>query len=168
VKNDCRTAAYRRRRGLTLLEVIVAMTVLAVGIVGVVGAAAACLRGSEAAAAYSRAALLAEQVAAEYARQEMLEPGAEHGAFDELASGYAWEAQVASADDEGLYPLRVTVSWEHGLRRYTLETALRPRPLPAPPVAEEERGGEGPAPDDGAGSAGGAGENPAAPGRPGG
>ncbi len=125
------------------------MTVLSIGIVSVVGAVAACLRGSDASAAYSRAALLAEQVAEEYARQETLEPDAQSGTFDELASGYTWEAQVASADDEGLYPLRVTVSWENGLRSYTLETSLRPRPLPAPLPAEENADGERPEPGEG-------------------
>lgn len=169
----CQTTAYRRRRGLTLLEVIVAMTVLSIGIVSVVGAVAACLRSTDASAAYSRAALLAEQVTAELARNETLEPGTHTGTFEEQDLHYTWSAQIASADDEGLYPVQVTVNWENDLRRYTLETSLRPQALPGPPPAEGNGNGAPPAEEDGTpggangagagGNMGGTGGNPGGP-----
>jgi prepilin-type N-terminal cleavage/methylation domain-containing protein len=119
-----------RRQGMTLLEVIVAMTVLAIGIVGVLGAISACVRSNDAAAAYSRAAILAQQVAAEFDRQSTLDEGDQTGTFDDTATDYSWDAQVAAANAQGLYPVQITVSWEKDKHHYTLYTMLLPRTLP--------------------------------------
>ena len=73
------------RQGMTLLEVLVAMTVLAIGIVGVLGAVSACLQSSTASAQYSVATLLAGRVAAELERLEAVEPGNLSGTFEEAA-----------------------------------------------------------------------------------
>jgi len=123
---------------MTLLEVIVAMTLLAVGIVSLLAAVSSCVRTSDSAAQYSRAALLAQQVTAEFERRDTLAPGDFSGTFDESAVGFAWTATVAAANAAGLYPLRVTVSWGGGGRNYLLTTALRPHALPpaaTPPAA---------------------------------
>jgi hypothetical protein len=137
------------------------MTVLAIGIVSVLGAVSSCLRSSDAAAGYSRATVLAQQVAAELARNETLEPDTYSGAFDDIALGYVWSAQIAGADDEGLYPVRITVSWAEGTRRFDLETALRPHALPQPLPAEETAGtGVGAGTNPGAGTGTGATSNP--------
>jgi prepilin-type N-terminal cleavage/methylation domain-containing protein len=126
-------------RGLTLLEVIAAMTVLAVGIVAVLGAISACLRSSAAAAGYSRGVALAQQVAAEFERNAALEAGEFTGTFDDIATGYTWTAEVSSADANGLYPLHITVEWQAGTRQYELSTLLYPRALP---TAATEQGAQ--------------------------
>lgn len=122
----------KRRRGLTLLEVIVAMTLLAIGIAGAMGAISACVRSNEAAASYSRGTLLAQQVAAELERSETLESGEMSGTFDNQSSEYTWEALVDGADAQGLYPVHITVRWQAGQRCCELRSLLRPRALPAP------------------------------------
>jgi prepilin-type N-terminal cleavage/methylation domain-containing protein len=141
---DRRTRRILRHRGLTLLEVIVAMALLATGIAGALGAISACVRSSEAAAGYSRGALFAGQVAAELERSESLESGSLSGTFDDLTAGYSWMADIAPADDQGLYPARITVTWREGRRRYELAVTLRPRPVPTAAEPRDSPGQQGP------------------------
>ncbi len=126
------------RQGMTLLEVLVAMTVLAIGIVGVLGAVSASLRSSTASAQYSVATLLAGRVAAELERLEALEPGELNGAFEETARDYAWTAEIASADEFGLHPVRITINWDAGTKHFYLYTQLRPH---SPPPAKASDSG---------------------------
>ncbi|HEY3379698.1 MAG TPA: prepilin-type N-terminal cleavage/methylation domain-containing protein [Armatimonadota bacterium] len=132
IVQPCDSKARRYRRGMTLLEVIVAMALLAIGITGVLGAISSCLRNTDAAASYSRAALLAQQVATELDRNETLDTGQQSGTFDELASSYRWEADVTEANASGLYPVRITVLWDKDRRHFELNTLLRPHTLPTP------------------------------------
>jgi type II secretion system protein I len=152
------TRTRYRSRGLTLLEVLVAMTVLAIGIVSVLGAVSACLRASDGAAAYSRAALLAQQVAGDISRNTTLEPDALQGTFDSAATGFSWAAIISDADEQGLYPVKITVAWDHDARHFTLHTLLRPHELPAPLPAEATAGaGAGADVEDGTGTGAGSG-----------
>lgn len=146
------STARRRLPGMTLIEVLAAMTILAIGIAGVMGAISACLRGSNAAAAYARGTLLAQQVAAELERNESLAAGDLSGTFDDASSvGYTWSATVGTASDQGLVPVQIVVLWANGTRSFTLPTTLRPRTLPtaaspAAPAAPPAEGNEPPGP----------------------
>lgn len=136
---------YRRQRGLTLLEVIVAMTLLTLGITGALAAISACVRSNDAAASYSRAALLAQQVATSLERNTTMTSGTLTGTFDDQSTGsddsltaggskpnadFTWSATIAAADANGLYAANITISWQGGQRQYTLNTVLRPRTPP--------------------------------------
>ena len=131
------TPTLRHSRGLTLLEVIVAMALLAVGIAGALGAISACVRSSSAADDYSRGVLFAQQVASELERSESLEAGTLDGTFDDLTTGFTWTAEIGAADDQGLYPVKITVLWKGGQRHFELDTMLRPRPLPSAPSPDQ-------------------------------
>ena len=139
---------YRRLRGLTLLEVIVAMTLLTLGITGALAAISTCVRSNDAAESYSRATALAQQVATSLERNTTLGAGTQTGTFDDQSTGaddsqstgtsqpnagFTWTATISDADAQGLYPAQITVTWQSGQRQYTLATALRPHALP--PVA---------------------------------
>lgn len=128
-----RLGTVRCHRGLTLLEVVVAMALLGIGITGILGAMTSCLRSSDASLGYSRGVLLAQQVAAELERNETLDPGELSGTFDELTPGYTWTATIASANDQGLYPVEILVHWQEGTRQYRMLTTLRPHVLPVAP-----------------------------------
>ena len=119
---------YRAARGLTLLEVIVAMTVLAIGILSVLAAFSSCLRASKSAQVYEVGAVLASQVASQLDRTSSLGPGEYSGDFGEGAPDYSWGAVVAEPDDHGLLQVDITVSWGPEARRsqYPLRTFLRP------------------------------------------
>lgn len=164
----------RRHRGLTLLEVIVAMALLAVGIAGALGAITACVRSSSAADDYSRGALFAQQVAAELERAESLDPGTLDGIFDDATAGYVWTAEIGAADDQGVNPVKITVYWEEGRRHFELVTALRPRPLPPAPSTTQTQPGpsqpepQEPQPQPQPGPPSGSPSGPSLPGPPGG
>ena len=112
---------------MTLLEVVVAMAVLAIGIVGVLHAFSSSIKTSKAAELYSVATMLAQQVASQLERQPSLSSGQLSGAFGEAARGYTWKADVGQANAKGLMPVRVTVFWDVGTRarRLQLVTCLR-------------------------------------------
>lgn len=155
-------------RGFTLLEVIAAMTLLAIGITGVLAAISACLRNCESASEYSRGVFLAQQVVAQLDRATTMTDGTQTGTYDDLdvgasgttagttttqatsagslVTGYTWTAVISPADSEGLYPAVITVQWEAGQRQYVLSTLLRPHallPAPAPAGAAGSSGGSG-------------------------
>jgi len=121
--------------------VIVAMALLAVGIAAALGAISACVRSSSAADDYSRGALCAQQVASELERAESLEPGTLDGTFDDATTGFTWTAEIGTADDQGFYPVKITVLWQEGRRHFELVTSLRPLPLPSAPSPEPEQPG---------------------------
>ena len=143
-----RNNVVRAARGFTLLEVVVAMTLLAFGVTSALAAISACVRNTEAAGSYSRGVLLAQQVAAELERNATLTDGTLTGTFADQSTGaddsqelqqgttlpnaaYSWTAVVSPIDAQGMYPAEITVTWS-GNRQYTLATALRPQ---APPPA---------------------------------
>ncbi len=141
----------QRLRGFTLLEVIVAMAVLAFGIAGVLAAISACLRNTGMAANYSRAALCAQQVAVLLERSTPpLASGTQSGSFIDQSTGpddslfadtspnntntpgsaFTWTAVVSAADSQGCYPVQITVTWQSGKQQYQLNTVLLPQSLP--------------------------------------
>ena len=131
--------------GLTLLEVLVALVILAVGITGALRAFSMGLVTCKAAESYSLAALLAQQVASEIERTADLSSGPLTGDFGKDAPGYTWEADVQQATGTDLRRVRVTVLWDVGKRHRHLQlfTLLRPveeeAPAPAPTSTEESR-----------------------------
>ena len=115
-------------RGLTLLEMLVAMAILAIGIVGVLRVFSSSIVTSKAAESYSLAAELAHQTAAELERRPSLDPGTMSGEFASAEPGYTWEAEIGSAESSGLQRVRITVFWKTGNRRrhFDMITYLRP------------------------------------------
>ena len=123
-------SARKSRRGLTLLEMLVAMAILAIGIVGVLRVFSSSIVTSKAAESYSRAATLADETAAELERRPSLDPGTVSGKFASAEPGYTWEAEIGSAESSGLQRVRIRVLWKAGSRRrhFDMVTYLRPTP----------------------------------------
>jgi general secretion pathway protein I len=115
----------RARRGFTLIEVLVAFTILAVAMVAVIQAFSTGLRGLSAAEATATAVMHARAKLDEVGVIIALEPGEHEGAFDD---GFAWHAVVRPhevaeelATGVSTYEVEVTVSWDEG-RRVRLQT----------------------------------------------
>ena len=135
--------AGKLSRGLTLLEMLVAMAILAIGIVGVLRVFSSSIVTSKAAESYSLAAGLAHQTATELERRPSLDPGTMSGEFASAEPGYTWEAEIGSAESSGLQRVRITVFWKAGNRRrhFDMVTYLRPsteqkKEQAAPPEAK--------------------------------
>jgi prepilin-type N-terminal cleavage/methylation domain-containing protein len=110
------------RGGFTLLEVVVATSILAAGIVGI----AALLRGSLALSGGARDVTTATLYASQRLEEALLLPApaqAEEGSFGEK---YRWRLTAEPAPVEESLPVegerfRVTVSWDDGGDRRSVE-----------------------------------------------
>ena len=128
-------------KGMTLLELLVAMVILSVGAVGVLRAFGSSVSTSKAAERYSVAATLAHQTASKLERRAGGAPGPFSGAFGPGAEGFAWEAQVEPSASAGLMPMRVVVFWQDAnhRRRFELLTCVRPEEQGQPTETPEAR-----------------------------
>lgn len=108
----------RRAAGFTLVEMVVATIVLAVGGVAAMMAISACVRTVGDAESYSRAAMLAEMRLAELeARPDAVSSGEQQGDFGEEYPGYSWIQTVEPTDMPEVVRVTVTVTWPMGFRR---------------------------------------------------
>ncbi len=128
-KHPTRSARPRRcgprgAGGFTLLEVVAAFAILALGLAMVMQIAAGGMRQARQAAEYSEASLLAQSLLDTVGVGERLEEGSESGEWE---GGYRWQLDVLPYEDatDGvpadpqaspvrLLELQLTVSWERG------------------------------------------------------
>jgi general secretion pathway protein I len=112
-----------RERGFSLLEVLVAFSILALSLGALLLVFSTGLRNTALAADYTRAVSLAESKLAEVGARRPLAPGASEGNVD---GRYRWQAEVTElAPPEGVarpleqvraYQVSVTVTWGAGAR----------------------------------------------------
>jgi general secretion pathway protein I len=128
------------RAGFTLIEVLVATAVLAVGISAGVRALGAMTRASAAAQDRATAVRLAGERLAVLEAAVDATPGTldveltdAQGQFD-ADPRFRWQQQVATASDPDLLDVTVTVSWGNGRseHRYLVTTYL-----PTPPATDD-------------------------------
>ena len=101
----------RRRAGLSLVELPVAMGILSFGVVGVVRALALATRYNHGAESETTAGLLAQDMLEELRGDDTIAEGANSGAFDGDQSKFSWARTVPKTDKDHLYRVEVTVSW---------------------------------------------------------
>jgi len=117
-----------QRPGFTLLEVVVASAILAIGTVAVLEAITRSLQAGQMSHEHTRAVMLAEGKMAELRSLPQLDSGALEGAFaGEIAAppsspDYRWRAEVQDTGEDAPALVRVTVYWESG--RHTREVSI--------------------------------------------
>ncbi len=124
MKKDARQhPTYHWRAGFTLLEIMIALSILAVGLVAVLELFAGSLRLTGKASHRTQAVIYAQNVMDGFFAPDFLEDGEESG---ELPDGFFWRAQIREifpAENEALdgesSPLHikeitVSVGWEEG------------------------------------------------------
>lgn len=113
----------RRRAGFTLLEVVVALTILAAGIALIIALLTGSLRLSGSARDLSDASLYASQRLEEALLSPSASPGEESGRFGER---YRWTVRTSLAPDDPDVPFRtvrieVRVAWDDGTGERSVE-----------------------------------------------
>ena len=102
------------RRGLTLIEVMLAIVILSIGSGVLLLATARCIAIISKSRHYSTAQRLIQQVGAAHPlTRAKIEAGTESGTFDD-EEDYKWEREITETEDEnrkGLFTVRTRVSW---------------------------------------------------------
>lgn len=113
-------------KGLTLIEVLLAVSILAVGIVGVLRAYAGSVAVLEAGQYSIDAVSLLKQKMGEVEQmilgQEEIPQGSERGEFEGASEDFLWEWEIGQTGTEGLHELTLTVSHKHNPRTFSLKT----------------------------------------------
>ena len=115
-----RRPASTRRAGLSLIELLVAIVILSVGVVGVLRAFALATRYNYSAENETAAGLLAHDMLEEIRADGAVSEGIESGTFDGDQSRFAWTRSVRKTEKDELYEVRVTISWPESIRQRDL------------------------------------------------
>lgn len=136
------------RRGFSLLEVLIAVVVLGVGVVGILQSITSALTSSRRAEQLTTAVFLAGGLLEELRAQGQvaLEPAEKEGDFGDAFAHYRWRRQSNAREPEGLYHVVVIVENDHhGAWQpiETLETLIFE--MPASEDGASSAPGDGPA-----------------------
>jgi prepilin-type N-terminal cleavage/methylation domain-containing protein len=105
----------RRKRGFTLIEMIVAGFILSFAIVAAIGAFTTITRANSKAEVLQTSALLAQQRFSELEQQaDSLSGGDQQGDFGEDYPAYRWQQSVESTDFTGLFKVTLVITWGSG------------------------------------------------------
>jgi hypothetical protein len=96
-----------------LVEILLAVFVLAVGVTLVLGSFGSSIDALGNSAEYTRALALLEERLWELEAQGSIVPGGSAGRFAEEDRDFRWEVKAAELGETRLCETQVTVSWEH-------------------------------------------------------
>ena len=120
----------RSSGGFSLIEVLCAILVLGVGLVGLVQGVATALRSTQESAALTSTALVAAGRIELLRAEGFLEASEREGDCDEWIGPYRWREIVAETSTEGLYDVEVVIENRNSGREiYSLRTLLFDPPL---------------------------------------
>jgi type IV pilus modification protein PilV len=115
--------------GFSLVEVLCAILILGVGLVGLTSAIATALRSTRESELHTAAALFAAGLIETLRAEEYLVEDTAEGECGSGLEGCRWEQTVSAASMEGLFEVSVTIHGESGARLYELKTLLFEPPL---------------------------------------
>jgi len=100
-----------RSKGFTLVEMIVATMLLALGVVGALACFSTGLRATSVAKEYTTIGLLARQKLAELETAREITEGGEQGDFSPQAPDYRWQVRIQRTRMSDLYRVHLTILW---------------------------------------------------------
>jgi type II secretion system protein I len=102
-------------RGFTLVEMVVATVLLALGVVGALACISSATRSTSISSEYTTAALLAQQKLAELeAQPDQIQGGEQSGDFGEEHPTFSWRQQVDSTSITSLMRVTLHIEWKSG------------------------------------------------------
>ena len=105
----------RRNRGFTLVEMIVATLLLAIGAVAALMCIGSATRAAAVSREYATAARMAEQRFAEIVQQpDQIQGGSQSGDFGSDYPNYTWDQTVETTDFPGLVRVTLNINWGSG------------------------------------------------------
>ena len=124
-----RPRSPHRDPGYSLVELVAALTIFSLGVVGVLTLFSTCLQSTSASRGYTHAVFLAQRALEEKIAEEELYEGSESGDFGDTYPGYSWELTVEDTDQEGLMLAQLSVVWDDRGRKkeYALTTLVAER-----------------------------------------
>ena len=126
-------------RGFSLIECLLAITVLGLSVAGVSQAISVSLNGIKDSERLVQATLLASSKVEILRADTFLYPGEESGNFEEPFEDYAYRETIEESEVEGLHDVTVTVIWEPtGHQLYELRTRLFDKPYTPLPTTGDE------------------------------
>ena len=99
------------RAGFTLVELMTAITIFSLAVVGTLEVFAVCLRSTAANASYTRAVYLAQGLMEETIAEGYYLAGTDDGDFAPADPEYSYKREMVETETTGLYEIRITVSW---------------------------------------------------------
>ncbi len=112
----------RRNGGFTLIEMIVATVLLAIGVVASLLSYAAAARLSVSAINRTTATFLAQQqLTSLQDNPNGLPTGNQNGDFGPQYPGFTWQSEVDSSEFPSLDQVRLVVQWQSGLLTHSVE-----------------------------------------------
>ena len=99
------------QRGFTLLEVMVALVIIATAFVVLLHSRNQSVLMADYALHVTEATLLASQKLGEIQEEGFPEPGEDEGDFGEESAGYAWKSVVSATPYEFVREVKVSVLW---------------------------------------------------------
>lgn len=138
-KGSGRRTGVRWISGFSLIEVMVAMLVLGVGVVGVAEGIGTALRSSREARLQTAAALFAAGVIETLRAEGFLTDGSADGDCSAGMEGYRWRRTISRTDLDGLHEVEVAIEdGRSGKSIYELRTQLFEIPTETP-VRDREK-----------------------------
>jgi type II secretion system protein I len=128
------------RRGITLLEVLVAAAILAIGLLGAMEVIGRCAHASGQAQDRARAMIFARSKMEEVLKEPVLQIGNERGEGVDESTDYDWEAIVEPSEHPSLVVVTVVVR-NRVTDVYEAITALRRPDVTTPPDDGSGAGG---------------------------
>ncbi|MDE2126405.1 MAG: type II secretion system protein [Armatimonadetes bacterium] len=153
------------RRGFTLIEMIVATMLLAIGVCAAMAAISSSVRAQDKARSIQTASLLAaQQLNSAVENIQNISPGSTSGSFAPQHPNYHYNQTIAATSFQDLYQVSVQVMWgsPQNPQERTLATYIRQPPAPGSTQTGSSSGGAG------SGGAGGGLQGGGRLGRPGG
>jgi hypothetical protein len=106
-------APQRRDGGFLMLEVILAMALLAISTVAIVESLGRCLAAARAVQSYSTSEILLANKSFEFRTERPTDLLDQEGEFEDYP-GFSWSRKLEETDSDGLWKQTITVYWyEH-------------------------------------------------------